>query len=129
LYQNNGGDFFGTTNLYSDVEMISIEPRLAVRLVIPGLRNFYIRPQIGAGLLISNYSVDSAQPVGGITFIQTFYHTGAAFDIRPDVEAGLSWGRTSFGMDFSYMAAWGDFGKMGNDIQELRVGAFVRFKY
>src|ERR1700688_3760963 len=35
LFQNNGSDFFGTTNLYSDVEMISIEPRLAVRLVIP----------------------------------------------------------------------------------------------
>ena len=129
LYQNNGGDFFGTTNLYSDVENYSIEPRLAVRLVIPGLPGFYIRPQIGAGLLINNYSVDTSQPIGGITYIHTLNHTGAAFDIRPDVEAGIALGRTSFGMDLSYMAAWGDFGQLGRNVQELRAGVFVRFKF
>jgi hypothetical protein len=130
LNNNNNSNNFGfNQNLYSDVELIEAEPRLAVKLVIPGLQGFYIRPQIGAGLLVDNYSVDTVETINNVSFIHTLYHTGAAFDIRPDVEAGWSLGRTSFGMDISYMAAFGGFGQMGDVLQELRVGAFVRFRY
>jgi hypothetical protein len=129
FFLNNNNNFGFNQNLYSDVEMIEAEPRLALKLQIPGLPGFYIRPQIGAGLLVDNYSVDTVQTINSVSFIHTLYHTGAAFDIRPDVEAGWSFGRTSFGMDLSYMAAFGGFGQMGDVMQELRVGAFVRFRY
>jgi hypothetical protein len=129
LFQNNGNDFFGTTKLYSDVEDIELEPRLAVKLVIPGVPNFYIRPQIGAGLLVNDYSVDTSQQLSpGFTYIYTYNHTGAAFEVRPDIEAGFGWRRTSVGLDVSYMAAWGSFGQLGHQLQELRAGVFVRFK-
>jgi hypothetical protein len=129
LNNNNNNGFGYNQNLYSDVELIEAEPRLAVKLLIPGLPGFYIRPQIGAGLLVSNYSVDMVQTINNVSFIHTQYYTGAAFDIRPDVEAGWSFGRTSFGMDVSYMAAFGGFGQMGDVMQELRVGLFARFRY
>jgi hypothetical protein len=129
LNNNNNNGFGYNQNLYSDVELIEAEPRLAVKLLIPGLPGFYIRPQIGAGLMVSNYSVDMVQTINNVSFIHTQYYTGAAFDIRPDVEAGWSFGRTSFGMDLSYMAAFGGFGQMGDVMQELRVGLFARFRY
>jgi hypothetical protein len=129
FFLNNNNNFGYNQNLYSDVELIEAEPRLAVKLLIPGLPGFYIRPQIGAGLLVSNYSVDMVQTINNVSFIHTQYYTGAAFDIRPDVEAGWSFGRTSFGMDVSYMAAFGGFGQMGDVMQELRVGLFARFRY
>jgi hypothetical protein len=128
FFLNNNG-FGYNQNLYSDVELIEAEPRLAVKLLIPGLPGFYVRPQIGAGLLVSNYSVDMVETINNVSFIHTQYYTGAAFDIRPDVEAGWSFGRASFGMDFSYMAAFGGFGQMGDVMQELRVGLFARFRY
>ena len=128
FFLNNNG-FGYNQNLYSDVEFFEAQPRLAIKLLIPGLRGFYIRPQIGAGLLVSNYSVDTVQTINNVSFIHTLYYTGAAFDIRPDVEAGWSFGRTSFGMDLSYMAAFGGFGQMGDVMQEFRVGLFARFRY
>ena len=128
FFLNNNG-FDGNQNLYSDVEMVEAEPRLAIKLLIPGLPGFYIRPQIGAGLLVDNYSVDMVQTINNVSFIHTQYYTGAAFDIRPDVQAGWSFGRASFGMDLSYMAAFGGFGQMGDVMQEFRVGVFARFRY
>jgi len=128
FFLNNDG-FGSNETLYSDVEMVEVEPRLAVKLLIPGLPGFYIRPQIGAGLLVDNYSVDTVQTINDVSFIDTLYHTGAAFEIRPEIQAGWSFGRTSFGMDFSYMAAFGGFGQMGDVMQELRVGVFARFRY
>jgi hypothetical protein len=129
FFVNN--NYYGSnSNLYSDVEMIEAEPRLAIKLWIPGAPGFYIRPQIGAGLLVDNYSVDTVQTtVSNFSYIHTLYHTGAAFEIRPDIQAGWSFGRASFGVDFSYMAAWGGFGQMGDVIQELRAGVFARFRY
>ena len=129
LNNNNNNGFGSNQTLDSDVELIEIEPRLAVKLLIPGLPGFYLRPQIGAGLLVNNYSVDTVQTINNVSFIDTLYHTGAAFEVRPDIEAGWSFGRTSFGMDFSYMAAFGGFGQMGDVLQELRVGVFARFRY
>jgi hypothetical protein len=129
IFLVNNNNFGYNPTLYSDVEMIEIEPRLAVKLWFQGLPGFYIRPQIGAGLLINNYAVDTIQTVTNVSYINTLYHTGAAFDIRPDIEAGWSYGRTSFGLDMSYMAAFGGFGQMGNVIQELRIGLFARIRY
>lgn len=129
-FQQFNNNFFSQATLYSDVEMVEVEPRLAVKLLIPGLRGFYIRPQIGAGLLVDNYAVDSVLPTNNdFAFIHTSYFTGAAFDVRPDVEAGWSLGRCSVGLDFSYMAAFGNFGQMGSVMQELRAGLFARFRY
>lgn len=125
---NNNG-FGYNERLYSDVENFEIEPRLAVKLVIPGLRNFYVRPQIGAGLMINNYSVDQAQTANNVVFINTLYHTGAAFEIHPNVEAGWQLGPGSIGFELGYLAAWGGFGGLGSNVQELRVGVFGRFRF
>jgi hypothetical protein len=126
----NNGFYYNNNNLYSDIEMVEAEPRVAVKLLVPGLPGFYVRPQLGAGLLINNYSVDMLQQNNSLFYIHTAYFTGAAFDIRPDVEAGWSiGGRTSVGLDLSYMAAFGNFGQMGTVMQELRVGLFARFRY
>lgn len=125
----NNGNFLADTTLYSDVDTVAIEPRLAIKLTIPGVPGFFVRPRIGAGLLVDDYSIDTPQTVNNITYIRTINHTGGAFEIRPGFEAGWSMRGLGFGADFSYMAAWGAFGQLGDVLQEFRAGVFVRFRY
>jgi hypothetical protein len=123
-----GGTFFGTTRLDSDLDNFEIEPRLAFEFWIPRTIIF-LKPRIGAGLLINDYSIDQAFPQTTYTVFDTADHTGAAFEIHPGFQAGATWGGFTAGMDVSYMAAWGSFGGLGNHAQELRVGAFVGFRF
>jgi len=125
----NGNNFFGNRDLDSDLENYEIEPRLTLDLPVPGTLIF-IKPRIGAGLLINNYAIDQfAQQSNNFAVIDTAYHTGAAFEIRPAIQAGLGWGPAAAGVELSYMAAWGDFGAFGSRAQEFRAGAFITLRF
>jgi hypothetical protein len=132
IYSSNINNFNGfnhdDNNLYSDFENFEIEPRLGAILWLPNT-NFFVKVRFGAGLLINNYDIDQATYETSSVTINTLHHTGAAFEIHPAAQAGFNWGPTSAGLDFSYLAAWGDFGAFRSNAQELRVGAFVTFRY
>ena len=123
------GDF-GNSHLDSDVDFVEVEPRLAMKLWIPGARGVFVRPRIGAGLLVNNYSVDQLEPeFYDFGYIHTLNHTGAAFEVRPAVQLGFERGPFAIGGELSYMASWGGFGAMGDVLQELRAGIFFRFRF
>ena len=124
----NGNAQLGTARLDSDLDDFEIEPRVAYELWIPATPLF-IKPRIGAGLMFNNYSIDQAFPRITYTYFSTAYHTGAAFDIHPDVQFGAGWGPLAGGFDVSYLAAWGDFGGLGHIAQEIRLGAFIAFRF
>ena len=119
----------GDARLYSDLGFFTVEGRAALPIRIPGTRGFFVMPRIGAGLLIDSYSIDRFSNAGGFTFIDTDYHDGAAFEIRPALQAGYAWDWGSVGAEVSYMAAWGDFGRFGSKAQEVRAGVFVRVRF
>ncbi len=127
LFHNDNN--FGTTRLYSDVEFVEVEPRLAMRFWIPGAPGMFVRPRIGAGLLIDDYSIDEPVAYNGYAFIHTLDHTGAAFEVHPAVQVGFERGPFSAGGEISYMASFGGFGGMGTVLQELRAGVFIRFRF
>jgi hypothetical protein len=131
---DNSDDYYfgygGDDHLYSDVGLFEIEPRIAVSLwstLVPGL---YLKPRLGAGLLVDSYSIDQAYSTGANTgYIDTRYHTGVAFELHPALQAGYAWGPGAAGGEISYMPAWGDFGRLGNKAQELRLGVFYTFRF
>jgi len=118
----------GFTHLYSDLSTFSLEARVAVPIPI-GRTGFFVLPKLGAGLLVDDYAIDALNTVNGTTFIDTEYHTGAAFALRPALQAGYSWGWASAGAEVSYMAAWGDFGRLGDTALEFRAGVFFRLRF
>jgi hypothetical protein len=119
-------DNFGD-RLYSDVGLFSLEGRLALPIAPTGARGFFLLPRIGAGLLVDSYGIDTQNPISG--FINTRWHDGAAFEVRPDVQAGYSWGPGAVGVDLSYMNAWGDFGDFASHAEEFRAGVFFSFRF
>jgi hypothetical protein len=128
IFETFPDGFTDFTHLYSDVGLFSIEGRAAIPISF-GRSGFFVVPQLGMGLLIQNHAIDTLTPMNGTTFLTTDYHTGAAFDIRPGIQAGYSWGWGSAGLEASYMAAWGDFGALGSRALEFRAGVFFRFKF
>lgn len=120
--------FTGFTHLYSDQGLFSIEARAAVPIRI-GDRGVFVMPQLGAGLLVDDYAIDTLVSTSGGTFINTEYHDGAAFLLRPGIQAGYSWGWGSVGGELTYMVAWGDFGRLGSRALEFRAGVFFRVKF
>jgi hypothetical protein len=113
-------------HLYSDLGTFEIEPRLALKL--GGRRGLFVEPRIGAGLQVSSYGVDRLiNDSNGNTFIDTVYHTGAAFEVHPAIQLGYSWGWGAAGVEGSYMYSWGNFGGFGRHAEEYRIGAFFRF--
>jgi hypothetical protein len=122
---DNFGDYY--SHLYSDLGLFEIEPRIGLRL--GGRTGFYALPRVGAGLLIDNFAIDQTFNSGGATYIDTHYHTGAGFEIRPAVQVGYSWGHLSAGLEGSYLYSWGDFGGLGHNAQELRIGVFLNFRF
>jgi hypothetical protein len=126
--ENNTALAQGT--LYSDVGLFELEPRLALALWSANMPGMFLKPRIGAGLLIDNYAIDhTVTTATGNSFINTEYFTGAAFEVRPAVQAGYSWGPGAIGAEISYMAAWGDFGRLGDDAQEFRAGVFFTLRF
>jgi hypothetical protein len=118
---------FAEQDLDSEVDMFEIEPRIGVQLWLPG--GFFFKPRFGAGLLIDNYSIDQAATQGNVTTFNTAEHTGAMFEIRPAIQGGYAWGPAAFGVELSYMWAWGSFGSLGDRAGEFRAGAFFTFRY
>jgi hypothetical protein len=124
-----GNFFFGNPTLNSDLENFEIEPRFTLDLTIPGTIVF-IKPRIGAGLLINNYNIDQfTQQGNNFADINTITHTGAAFEIHPAIQTGVAWGPAAAGLEVSYLASWGDFGAFGNNAQEFRAGAFISIRF
>jgi hypothetical protein len=113
--------------LDSDLGLYSLEARVAIPLRFGRNQGFFLTPRLGMGLVVDDYAIDHAQDTGGGTFFFTDYHTGAAFGIRPTIEAGYFWRNWAVGGQLSYMAAWGDFGQLGSTAQEVRAGVFVRW--
>jgi hypothetical protein len=125
LTNNNFG--YPYDHVDSNVGFFEIEPRVGLRL--GGPTGFYALPRIGAGLLIDSYGVDQSFNNSGNSYLSTIYHTGAAFEVRPAIEVGYSWGFVSAGVEGSYMYSIGDFGDFGHNAQEYRIGAFVTFSF
>ncbi len=125
----SGGNFYYDydNDLRSEVDLFAIEPRIGVHL--GGEYGLYADPQLGVGLLIDSYWIDQASSFGGNTYINTDHHTGAAFEVRPTIEVGYSWPFISAGVNASYMYARGDFGTLGREAREGRIGAFVKFTF
>ncbi len=126
-YQVNNGFYYDGDGPRSEVAMFEIEPRIALHL--GGYHGPFIEPSVGVGLLINSYSIDQVSTSNGNTYINTTDHTGAAFDVRPGIQAGYSWPFISAGVEASYMYAVGDFGGLGHNAQELRIGAFIKFNF
>ncbi len=119
-----------SNNIYSDVGLFSLEGRLALPLSIKEARGWFLLPRIGAGLLVDSYGIDHDVINGnGFLIIHTDWHDGAAFEVRPDLAAGYSWGRGSAGVDVSYMVGWGDFGAFSSSAEEFRAGVFFSFRF
>lgn len=122
--------YYGDDRLYSDVGFFELEPRVALSLWSTQLPGLYLKPRIGAGLLIDSYGIDQLYNGGtDNAYIDTHYHTGAAFELHPSLQAGYTWGPGAVGGEISYMPAWGDFGRLGNSEQELRLGVFYTFRF
>ncbi|MGD0462430.1 MAG: hypothetical protein ABSB74_08070 [Tepidisphaeraceae bacterium] len=124
----NGNNVFGEENLNSDLGNFEIEPRFALEFWLPRT-NIFLKPRIGAGLLVNTYSIDQVAQNGNFTIFNTLNHTGAAFEIRPAIQAGVGWGPAAAGLELSYMSAWGGFGAFGNHAQEFRAGAFISLRF
>ena len=120
-----------TANLYSDVGFFEMEPRVSLAFYSDQrtMRGFFVKPRVGMGLLIDSYGIDHVTQSATNVHFSTEYHTGLAFEIRPAVHAGYSWGPGEVGAEISYMSAWGDFGDLGNKAQEFRAGAFYAVKF
>jgi len=121
--------FTGVGALYSDVGLFSLEARVAMPIGFHRGHGLFVMPRLGLGLVLNDYEIDTARGIGSTIFLHTTYHDGAAFGIRPSIQAGYSWGSIAAGAEVSYMVAWGDFGELGNVARELRAGAFVRFQW
>jgi hypothetical protein len=124
---DNFSDYY-RDHLYSDLGMFELEPRVGLRF--GGKTGFFIMPRAGAGLLVDSYGIDrSSTDNFGNTYIHTDYHSGAAFEVRPAIQAGYNFGFISAGVEGSYLWSWGDFGALGHHAQEYRVGAFIKFDF
>jgi hypothetical protein len=119
--------YYPYEHLNSDVGLFELEPRAGVHF--GGQTGLYAVPRIGAGLLIDSYSIDQSTTNNGNTYFFTRNHSGAAFEVRPAIQVGYSWGYISAGVEGSYLYSWGDFGGLGHNAQEYRIGAFVTFKF
>ena len=114
--------YYDRERLYSDVGLFAVEGRIAMPIGFQQGRGWFVMPRLGMGLVVNSYSIDTTTAVGSTLYLDTRYHDGAAFGIRPSIQAGYSWGNLAAGTEVSYMVAWGDFGELGSTAQELRGG-------
>jgi hypothetical protein len=120
-------DFTNVGTLYSDVNLVSFEGRIAAPIPADSDQGLFLLPRLGLGVLFDNYQIE--RPAGGSNSY-TSTHNGFAAEARPSIEAGYRWSPNgSAGIEGSYMYAWGDFGRLGSFAQELRVGLVVSLRY
>jgi hypothetical protein len=118
-------------SFYADTSMVSAEVRFAFPFGLPSPdHGLYCLPRLGIGVLVNNSTV--GQPYYGYPnyyFGTDSNHTGLGFEVRPDIELGYRIKRFNIAFEVSYMAAWGNFGKLGNLSQELRLGLTVGYRF
>lgn len=118
-------------SFYADTNMVSAEVRIAFPCGLPSTnRGFYWLPRFGIGGIVDNFTV--GQPYYGYPnyfFGTESTHTGYGVEIRPNIEIGYRIKRFNVGLETSYMFAWGNFGKLGNLTQELRVGLVLGYRF
>jgi hypothetical protein len=118
-------------SFYADTNMFSAEVRIAFPFGLPSPKQgFYCLPRLGIGALVDNFSV--GQPYYAYPnyyFGTESNHTGIALEVRPDIEIGYRINKFNIGVETSYMFAWGNFGKLGNATQELRLGLVVGYRF
>jgi hypothetical protein len=108
--------------------LFSLQARVAMPIHFGGAaRRFFVTPELGAGALLDFYST-RALAINDELLTQPD-HAGAAFVLEPTLQAGYSWGPLSAGAQVSYLAAWGDFGRLGGQVQTFYAGAFLRFNF
>ncbi len=118
-------------SFYADTGIFSAEVRIAFPFGLPNPnQGFYCLPRIGVGALVNNFQV--GQPY--YTYPNYYFgteinHTGIAVEVRPDIEIGYRIKKFNIGVETSYMAAWGNFGKLGNIAQEFRLGLVVGYRF
>jgi hypothetical protein len=118
-------------SFYADTNMVSAEVRLAFPFGLPDAKQgFYCLPRVGIGVLVDNFAV--GQPYydyPNYYFATESNHTGFGVEVRPDIELGYRIKRFNIGFETSYMAAWANFGKLGNFTQEFRLGLAVGYRF
>ncbi len=119
--------FYPYDHLDSNLGFFELEPRVGVHL--GGHDGFFVTPRLGAGLMVDSYGIDQAYNNNGNPYIDTVYHTGAAFELHPAIQVGFAWGPAAAGVEASYLHAWGDFGSLGHSANEYRIGAFFTFRF
>jgi len=107
----------------------AIEPRITYVLLPRRDKGIYLAGKLGVGLLITDYWATAVveRPAG--LFIDSEGDTVAAFEVRPGVQVGYSGGAWAVGAEVSNMWAWGDFGPVGDQLQETRLGIFFTMKH
>jgi hypothetical protein len=119
------------SSFVANTAMYSAEVRFAFPFGVPDLDDgLYVLPRLGIGALVTNFTV--AQPYLDPPFYPFgLYttHTGIAVEVRPDIEIGYRIRRFNIACEASYMAAWGNFGKLGNVAQDVRVGLLIGYRF
>ena len=109
------------------LSLFLLGPRVEMPIRLGRSRRFFITPELDAGGLLDLYAIHALgindQTVTGPD------HVGGAFALQPTLRAGYSWGQFAAGGEVSYLAAWGDFGRLGAQLQELHAGVFIRFSF
>jgi hypothetical protein len=117
--------FSANTGLYS------LEVRVAFPIGLPKLDDgFYISPRIGVGVLVDNFT--AGQPYDDYPdYLLGAYttHTGYGAEVRPDLEIGYRIRRFNIGCEVSYMAGWGNFGKLGDLAGDFRLGLVLGWRF
>ena len=118
-------------SFYADTSMVCAEVRFAFPFGLPSPdHGFYCLPRLGIGVLVDNFAV--GQPYDNYPnyyFATDSNHTGFAYEVHPDIELGYRIKRFNIACEASYMAAWGNFGKLGDLTQELRLGLIVGYRF
>ena len=122
--------FFPTeVEVAGQLSNFAIEPRLTFVLLPRGERGIYLAGKLGAGLLITDFWATTIVERPGGFFIDSEGDTVAAFEVRPGVQLGYTGGAWAIGAEVSNMWAWGDFGAVGDQLQETRAGIFFTVKH
>lgn len=115
--------------VYGQLSNFAIEPRLTFVLLPRRDSGIYLAGRLGAGLLITDYWATSVVERPGGFFVDSEGDTVAAFEVRPGVQVGYAGGAWAVGAEASNMWAWGDFGPIGDELQESRIGIFFTLRY
>jgi hypothetical protein len=113
----------------SDFGLFNIEGRIAFPILFGHDQGFFLKPRLGAGLLIQDYDIDTESQSNGFENFYTEYHTGVGIEIHPNVQFGYCFGPGIIGAELGYMASWGDYGKFADGLQQLNAGAFFTWRF